>query len=330
MSLSACACVLCPLFLQAVCAEDGVLPVCIGIADFSDEILLCILRYVPVSDLLTNVANVCRKLHTLCRDKTLLSRVCLSEDYMANDTTVCRVLKQLSNQVQSLSLNGCYWLSGSTIDQLHRCRAATRLDLSGCRLTSLRLSRLLSSLPLLQSLAFDVAPGFDSALLSSEAQDSLGRLRELRQTLLTPSYGVVPCCSRLRRLALQLEIPEVTREGASVSCQLMVGQSSVPHYQQLQHFTARLAPGEVNQTLLLLYLAVFSVRVPEHLRVFLVSVPGLNPAHWPAAASLVQSLGRHGDLEALQLPRNWLDAESLGRALSGNAPKHLSARPPWR
>lgn len=49
----------------------------------------------------------------------------------------------------------------------------------------------------------------------------------------------------LGRLMLQFDIPDVTREGVGVCCQLMVGQSSVPHYQQLEEFTARLAPGEV-------------------------------------------------------------------------------------
>lgn len=44
---------------------------------------------------------------------------------------------------------------------------------------------------------------------------------------------------------LQFDISDVTKEGVGVSCQLMVGQSSVPHYQQLEEFTARLAPGEV-------------------------------------------------------------------------------------
>ncbi|XP_045073564.1 F-box/LRR-repeat protein 18-like [Coregonus clupeaformis] len=312
--------------VQAVCVDDGigVMSGSIGMSDFSDEILLSILRYVSTSDLVNNVSRTCRKLHTLCYDKTLLTTVTLSEEYTANDGAIRQVLKHLSNHVQSLSLSGCYWLSGSTIDRLIGCRSLVRLDLSGCRLTSLRLSRLLSSLSLLQSLAFDVAPGFDSAQLSGEARDSLSRLSELRQTVLTPSYGVVPCCSSLFSLRLQLDIPDVTREGSSVCCQLMIGQSSVPHYQQLEEFTARLAPGEVNQTLLLLYLAVFSVRVPERLRCFLVSVPGPNPAHWPAASSLAHSLCQHGDLEALQLPRSWLDATSLGRVLLSNAPKHLN------
>lgn len=48
------------------------------------------------------------------------------------------------------------------------------------------------------------------------------------------------------RLMLQFDIPDVTREGVGVCCQLMVGQSSVPHYEQLEEFTARLAPGEVS------------------------------------------------------------------------------------
>ncbi|XP_077426019.1 F-box/LRR-repeat protein 18 isoform X2 [Vanacampus margaritifer] len=296
----------------------------VGMSDLSDEILLCILRYVPVCDLLANVAPVCQRLQTLCCDKSLLTHVCLSEEYTMGDQTVRHTLRQLSNHVQSLSLNGVYWLSSGALDSVGRCKAVTCLDVSGCRLTAPRLSRLVASLPLLRSLAFDVQPGFDAGKLAGEAVDRLSRLAELRQTLLTPSYGVVPCCAQLRKLMLQFDISDVTREGFGVSCHLMVGQSSVPHYEQLEEFSARLAPGEVNQTLLLLYLAVFSVHVPERLRVFLVSVPGPNPARWPAAPSLAQSLGLRGDLEALQLPRSWLDPSSLKRALEGNSPKHLS------
>lgn len=52
---------------------------------------------------------------------------------------------------------------------------------------------------------------------------------------------------------LQFDIPDVTKEGVGVCCQLMVGQSSVPHYEQLEEFTARLAPGEVTLLGFLLY-----------------------------------------------------------------------------
>ncbi|XP_020788595.1 F-box/LRR-repeat protein 18 isoform X2 [Boleophthalmus pectinirostris] len=310
---------------QGACEEEGEQSAdSVGLLILSDEILLCILYHLPVCDLLLNVANVCHKLRTLCYDKTLLSQVCFSDHYLANDMMVVRTIEKLSSHVQSLSLNGCYWLSGSTLKHLSRCREVTQLDVTGCRLTTVRLSHLLSSLSHLRCLAFDVTSTFSSSQLSSEAVDTLSRLSELRQSLLTPSYGVVPYCAKLRKLMLQFDISDVTREGVGVSCQLMVGQSSVPHYQQLEEFTARLAPGEVNQTLLLLYLAVFSVHIPGHLRVFLVSIPGPNPAHWPSARTLAQSLGQRGDLEALQLPRTWLDPPSLKLALGGNSPRHLS------
>ncbi|XP_072318815.1 F-box/LRR-repeat protein 18 isoform X2 [Eucyclogobius newberryi] len=308
---------------QGACADEGVQGA-VGILNLSDEILLCILYHLPVCDLLLNVANVCHKLRTLCYDKTLLSDVCFSHHYSAGDRTLVRTIEKLSCRVQSLSLNGCYWLSSAALKHLSRCREVTRLDVTGCRLTTVRLSHLLSSLSLLRCLAFDVTSGFCSSQLSSEAVDTLGRLSELRQSLLTPGYGVVPYCAKLRKLMLQFDIADVTRDGVGVSCQLMVGQSSVPHYQQLEEFTARLAPGEVNQTLLLLYLAVFSVHIPERLRVFLVSIPGPNPAHWPSARTLAQRLGQRGDLEALQLPRTWLDSPSLKLALGGNSPRHLS------
>ena len=58
----------------------------VGMSDLSDEILLCILRHVPVCDLVLNVANVCHKLHTLCHDKTLLTNVSLSEEYLVKQT----------------------------------------------------------------------------------------------------------------------------------------------------------------------------------------------------------------------------------------------------
>lgn len=69
---------------QAVHDMETMSAASVGISDLSDEILLCILRHVPVCDLLMNVARVCNKFHTLCHDKTLLSNVNLSQDYLVN------------------------------------------------------------------------------------------------------------------------------------------------------------------------------------------------------------------------------------------------------
>ncbi|TRY64424.1 hypothetical protein DNTS_017118 [Danionella cerebrum] len=309
----------------ALCCLGSVSQTTVSISDFSDEILLSILRYVPSHDLILNVGRVCRKLQILCLDKSLRAHVNMQKEYAVNDDAVKQLLKNISGDIQSLNLSGCYWLSGSTVEQLTRCKALTRLDLSGCRLTSVRLSNLLSSLRCLTSLALDVGQGFDLHQLSAEGKAALVRLQELKQTLLTPSYGVVPCCSGLRRLCLYLEASEGLREAGGCA-QLMVGQSSVPHYQNLRWFSARLAPGEVNRTLLALYLAVFSMRVPEGLTGLVLSVPGPAPPRPVAVMALMKSMASSmiNTVSALQLPRTWLDGGILSMVLAHGCPAYLN------
>ncbi|XP_026113947.1 F-box/LRR-repeat protein 18-like isoform X2 [Carassius auratus] len=309
----------------ALCCSDSISQTSVSISDFSDEILLNILRFIPSHDLMLNVSQVCQKLQTLCLDKSLRAHVHLHKEYTANDDAVKRLLKNFSSDIQTLNLSGCYWLAGSTVDQVSRCKAVVSLDLSGCRLTSVRLSHLLTSLRSLRSLALDVGPGFDLHQLSAEGKAALARLQELKQTLLTPSYGVVPCCSALRRLHLYLEASEGWREAGGCA-QLMVGQSSVPHYQNLRWFSARLAPGEVNRTLLALYLAVFSMRVPEGLMGLVLSVPGPAPPRPVAMTALMESMASTvgNTVSALQLPRTWLDGAILGRVLAHGCPTYLN------
>lgn len=211
------------------------------------------------------------------------------------------------------------------LDQVNRCKSLVQLDLSGCRVTSVRLSRLLGSLQCLRSLALDIGAGFDLQQLSTEGKAALARLQDLKQTLLTPSYGVVPCCSALRSLRLYLEASESPQEPGGCA-QLMVGQSSVPHYQNLSWFSARLAPGEVNRTLLALYLAVFSMRVPEGLTGLVLFVPGLAPYRPVAVTALTESMASSAGTTicALQLPRAWLDGAVLGRVLAHGCPTYLN------
>ncbi|KAI4895949.1 hypothetical protein NFI96_018484 [Prochilodus magdalenae] len=309
----------------AQCCSDTASQPSVTISDFSDEILLNILRYIPSHDLVLNVSRVCRKLRTLCLDKSLTARIHLHREYTATDEAVKHLLKELSSVIQTLNTSGCYWLAGSTLDHVTRCKSLVQLDLSGCRVTPARLSRLLSSLQCLRSLALDVGPGFDLQQLSAEGKAALARLQELKQTLLTPSYGVVPCCSALRSLRLYLEASEGWQEAGGCA-QLMVGQSSVPHYQNLRWFSARLAPGEVNRTLLALYLAVFSMRVPEGLTGLVLFVPGLVPPRPVAVSALMESMASSSGstVRALQLPRTWLDGGVLGRVLAHGCPAYLN------
>ncbi|XP_036681951.1 F-box/LRR-repeat protein 18 isoform X2 [Balaenoptera musculus] len=290
---------------------------------FSDEILLHILSHVPSIDLILNVRRTCRKLAALCLDKSLTHTVLLQKDYEASEDKVKRLVTEIGREVQQLSMAGCYWLSGSTVEHVARCRGLVKVNLSGCHLTSLRLSKVLSALQRLRSLAIDVSPGFDASQLSGECKATLSRVRELKQTLYTPSYGVVPCCTSLEKLLLYFEILDRTREGAVLSGQLMVGQSNVPRYQHLRVFYARLAPGYINQEVVRLYLAVLSDRTPENLHAFLISVPG-SFAESGATKNLLESMARNVALDALQLPKSWLNGSALLQHMKFSSPFYFS------
>ncbi|XP_023388532.1 F-box/LRR-repeat protein 18 [Pteropus vampyrus] len=269
----------------------------------------------------------CRATSRLLLQALLVPEPCLSslpaEDYEASEDKVKQLVKEIGREIQQLNMAGCYWLSGSTIEHVARCRGLVKVNLSGCHLTSLRLSKMLSALQHLRSLAIDVSPGFDASQLSGECKATLSRVRELKQTLFTPSYGVVPCCTSLEKLLLYFEILDRTREGAILSGQLMVGQSNVPHYQNLRVFYARLAPGYINQEVVRLYLAVLSDRTPENLHAFLISVPG-SFAESGATKNLLDSMARNVVLDALQLPKSWLNGSSLLQHLKFNNPFYFS------
>ncbi|TTF71940.1 F-box/LRR-repeat protein 18 [Bagarius yarrelli] len=322
MFVCVCVCVcVCALFpTQARCSPEIASQSFVSIFDFSDEILLHILSYVPVYDLVLSVSRVCRKLQTLCQDKCLISHVRLHLDYRASDEAVKRLLKELCGSVQTLDASGCYWLSGSTLDVVTRCVGLVRLDVSGWRVTSTRLSRLLGSLQRLRSLALDIGAGFDLHQLSTHGKAALARITELKQTLRTHSYGVVPCCSALQSLSLYLEVAD-----GWCHLELTVEQSSVPRYHNLRWFSAHLAPGEVNRRLLSLYLAAFSMRVPEGLTGCVIAMPSPAPPIPASAALLTQGILSAGSaVSAFQLPPTWLDGAMLRRLLGYGCPAYLN------
>lgn len=75
----------CLFLLQDVTGEENREEnIGMNLMEFSDEILLHILRYIPVSDLVLNVRSVCRKLSTLSLDKSLTHTVMLHKDYQVS------------------------------------------------------------------------------------------------------------------------------------------------------------------------------------------------------------------------------------------------------
>ncbi|XP_069839655.1 F-box/LRR-repeat protein 18 isoform X2 [Dendropsophus ebraccatus] len=313
--------------MSCMCAENEshgkMESYCITPTDLSDEILLQILSYIPSTDLILNVRNTCRKFATLCLDKSLNSSVVLRKQYQARDEQVKQMLRVISQEICELDISDCYWLNSPTVDIVSSCRKLVKLDLAGCSVTSLRLSKILTNLKFLRSLSLDIHGGFDSGQLSSECRTTLGHLRELKQTLFVPSYGVVPCCTSLEKLLLYFEVLDRTREGMVMSGQLMVGESNVPHYQNLRLFYARLAPGNINEEVVRLYLAVLSDRTPENLRSFLISVPG-SLTESRATKNLFESMAKNVTLEAFQLPKSWLNGSSLLQHMKFSCPSYLS------
>ncbi|KAM5152423.1 F-box/LRR-repeat protein 18 isoform 2-T3 [Mantella aurantiaca] len=296
---------------------------CINPTDLSDEILLHILSYIPSIDLILNVRKTCRKFANLCVDKSLTHKVNLHKAYQAHDDQVKQMLNVIYRDIAELDISGCYWLSSPTVDMLSRCKKLTRLDMEGCSVTSLRLSKILSDLHHLRSLSVDINAGFDAGKLSSECKATLSHLEELKQTVFVPSYGVVPCCTSLKRLLLYFEVLDRSREGTVMSGQLMVGESNVPHYQNLRLFYARLAPGYINEEVVRLYLAVLSDRTPENLRSFLISVPG-TLAESRATKNLIESMTKNISLEAFQLPKYWLNGSFLLQDMKFSCPSYLN------
>lgn len=69
------------LLSQAQCSPESISQSSVSISDFSDEILLHILSYIPSHDLVLSVSRVCRKLQTLCQDKSLISHIRLHKEY---------------------------------------------------------------------------------------------------------------------------------------------------------------------------------------------------------------------------------------------------------
>ncbi|XP_062865920.1 F-box/LRR-repeat protein 18 [Trichomycterus rosablanca] len=309
----------------AQCSPDCAPEFSVTISNFSDEVLLYILSYVPVLDLAFSVSRVCRRLQVLSQDRSLISHVRLHKQYKASAEAVKCLLRKLSSDIQTLDVRGCYWLPGSTMHHVTKhCTRLVRLDVSGCVVPPARLSRLLHSLSSLRSLALDITTGHEMRHLTDEGKQTLAQLVELKQTLLVASYGLVPCCAALQSLTLHLEVAEGWDE-PSRYLQLMVGQSSVPRYHNLHWFAAHLAPGEVNRALLNLYLAAFGMRTPERMSGLVIAMPGPSPPMPGAVATVMNTALKAGSaISALQLPRTWLESNTLRRVLAHGCPAYLN------
>ncbi|KAM7394552.1 hypothetical protein PAMP_021346 [Pampus punctatissimus] len=290
----------------------------------SDTVLCNALSSLSVCQLHMILSIIGSQFFKLSKDDMTLWHIRLKADFRRESDAMWQIKKEMSNAGRSVSLNECHTLNNHTINSFPCCFQVQTLNTTGCEITRLLLAVITSSFSFLNGVAGNVTHNYDAPRLCNTHLSSLWMLQVFTTTALLPWYGVLRCGSASRSTMTYYTSSQTLQEEQSVYSLFVHGVSSLCVIQTLKELSWRLLYGVVNQTLLLLYLAVFSVHIPEHLRVFLVSIPGPNPAHWPAAPSLARSLGQRGDLEALQLPRSWLDSLSLKRALEGNSPKHLS------
>lgn len=80
--------IFCSLALHTQCSPETISQSSVSISDLSDEILLHILSYVPSYDLVLSVSRVCRKLQTVCQDKSLISHIELRKEYRVSTETM--------------------------------------------------------------------------------------------------------------------------------------------------------------------------------------------------------------------------------------------------
>uniref|UniRef100_A0A8C4N2D2 F-box and leucine-rich repeat protein 18 n=1 Tax=Eptatretus burgeri TaxID=7764 RepID=A0A8C4N2D2_EPTBU len=182
--------------------DDDAFHGCQSLLDLPNEIMIMVLHYIPIGDRLLNVASTCRHLQQLCLDRSLTTHLHLASFYQEG----VRKGERLRGGEGRASLANCYWLHGVTIEHVSKCRSLRRLDLTGCALTTLCLSKILAQTKCLNSLGLDIRKGFQESLLKDNANKTLLQITELKQTLLIKSYGILFLCPNIKKLLLYITV----------------------------------------------------------------------------------------------------------------------------
>ncbi|CAH1253760.1 FBXL18 [Branchiostoma lanceolatum] len=176
-----------------------------GMEKISDEIVLHILQFLPLDDVLS-VQRVSRRFSRICQDKTLWRHTELRSCYGLSDDLLKDIISHQAENIQHLSLHGCYWLHSIAIEVLSRCVNLRTLNLSHCRVTTKCLSKILSATKELRHLAWDVEGGFRPSFLSQECKETLKKLKVLKQVypfeVHQDLFGVLTFCPALERIYL--------------------------------------------------------------------------------------------------------------------------------
>uniref|UniRef100_UPI00358E57BA F-box/LRR-repeat protein 18-like n=1 Tax=Myxine glutinosa TaxID=7769 RepID=UPI00358E57BA len=179
---------------------------CESLLDLPNEILIMVLHYIPICDRLLNVARTCRQLQQLCLNRSLTTHLHLASFCQMTEHDLKDIIKKCHTCVKSLSLANCYWIHCGTFAYVSKCHSLRRLDLSGCALTTLCLSKILAKTKCLNSLGLDIRKGFQASQLKDDAINTLLQITELKQTMVITSYGLLFHCPNIKKLLLYITV----------------------------------------------------------------------------------------------------------------------------
>ena len=187
------------------------------ILGLSDELLVHVLSLLTASDLIS-VCQTCTKLSSLARDKHVIRRLDFRRDtrLTAENFKHFLVGSQTCDKIQTLNLNGVYWIQSSLIhSQLLKMKNLTELHVGDIIFTSKQFSSIMQSLPSLTTLSFTWPWPWrqNTELRKPDLDSSYLNLTELRIFLavgdsypLEPLSQLLSKCKNLQKLMIFSEV----------------------------------------------------------------------------------------------------------------------------
>ncbi|KAK3791324.1 hypothetical protein RRG08_012510 [Elysia crispata] len=173
----------------------------LGFDRLSDEIVLLIFTKLEFKDIF-HVAKVCKRFSQICKDKSLTRHIAVAKNYWLTSEKFRDFLRPITESVEELNLDSCYWLRPAGLDIISKCTNLTSLHLIQVRLSVKNLCSIMSILPNLTNLSFSISDIRDlhpELAASKGAQECLARLIKLslhfRHQLVYSNCPVINFCS---------------------------------------------------------------------------------------------------------------------------------------
>ncbi|KAK7493220.1 hypothetical protein BaRGS_00015557 [Batillaria attramentaria] len=145
----------------------------------SDDVLLSILKYLDHADLI-EVRKVSLRFNAISKDRELVRQILFPCCYKLTSQLLHKYLQPVTQHVEFLDLNHCYWLSSKCFDVIGQCTGLVTLKILHCKITPRRLCELLALLNKLQTVAFSIKDMRDLHTALTECAGAQKTLEGLR------------------------------------------------------------------------------------------------------------------------------------------------------